>query len=865
MSDSVALGPAGVRKCPSLHIADSGDGQSNSCPGRVHLASVYGENDQSGELLGAWPWKGILRDLFMYAVCGVSYLAVALLALFFFATNRTPAAIWPATGVLVAFMLIFPRRMWPGMVAAAFVAATAGNFVTGKSLLLSLGLGTVDALEGLLSGVLLTVFVGPRIRFTRLRELAGLVFLSAILGAGIAAFGGAGIFRLAGVPYWDAWYLWWLSHGIGIMTLTPCIVSWSRARATWRDLNSIERAEAILLLCVLTFVSVWIFGGRSWSSMALPYVVFPLLIWAALRFGVQGASAAAMSLAAIAVWYTSHGFGPFALVAGSATEKLLQVQSFIAAALACSLVPAIVIAERKEAEDQLRRSEARLGLAQEIAGVGSFVVNPSGVGSRWSEQMFRIMGRDPSDKEPSYREFLTWVHPEDRDAVQSSYEQIFQNGKPFEIDFRYVCPDGAWKQLHAVARPETDKRTKATTAFGTVMDMTDRRRIEEQLRQAQKMEAVGRLAGGVAHDFNNLLGVIMGYAELAVGNLSPDDPLRGKIEPISKAAVRAASLTSQLLAFSRRQVLKPEELDLNRVVTDLEAMLRRLIGEAVEIVMDLQSPLPLVKADPGQMEQVIMNLAVNSRDAMPEGGKLRIRTARFFCRTTPGGYSGRIPAGEYVMLTVSDAGHGMDAATKAHIFEPFFTTKEKGRGTGLGLATVYGIVSQSHGYIWAESEVGKGTDIHIVLPVVKGKRKWNAVASQDKAGTLQDRNETVLLVEDEVPLRELIARMVASMGCTVLEARSGEEAIAIARDHDDINVLLTDIAMPEMDGIEVAKRVNELRPAIKVLYMSGYSDEAITRDSESKVELNFIQKPFQPLELRKKLHELMDIPQDAQK
>jgi nitrogen-specific signal transduction histidine kinase/ActR/RegA family two-component response regulator len=411
-----------------------------------------------------------------------------------------------------------------------------------------------------------------------------------------------------------------------------------------------------------------------------------------------------------------------------------------------------------------------------------------------------------------------------------------------------------------------DDRTKGITAFGTVMDLTDRRRIEEQLRQAQKMEAVGRLAGGVAHDFNNLLGVIIGYTELALGELSSDDPLRGKIEPISKAANRAASLTSQLLAFSRRQVLRPEELDLNRAVTDLEPMLQRLIGEEIEIVTDLQSPLPLVKADPGQMDQVIMNLVVNSRDAMPEGGKLRIRTDRFFCRVTPGGYSGRIPPGEYVMLTVCDTGHGMDSATKAHIFEPFFTTKEKGKGTGLGLATVYGIVSQSKGHIWAESEVGKGTDIHIVLPVVKGKKK-KAVASQADAGAVavRDRKETVLLVEDEEPLRELVARLVGSMGCTVLEALSGDEAIAIARERDDVDVLLTDVAMPKMDGFELAKRVTELRPNIKVLYMSGYSDEAIARHCHNNPQLNFIQKPFKSEDLRTKLQEVMDTPQGAQK
>jgi PAS domain S-box-containing protein len=842
----------------SSDLVETGTTTQKYCLWAGALASTSSVNERNDQLPGMRPWEGFLRDLSIYVACGLSYFAVALISLFYFATHETPAAIWPATGLLIAFMIILPKRLWLGILVIAFAAGTAGNFATGKPLPLSLGLGVVDAIEGLVSGVLLVNFVGPQIRFTRLRELTGLVLFSAVLGNGVSALVGAGVFKLfAHSPYWYSWRLWWLSNGIGILTLTPCVVSWSSVRARWRYLSAIRKAEAFLLLLVLTTVSVAIFGGRSWSSMSLPYLVFPLLIWAALRFGVQGASGAAVALATVAVWYTDQGFGPFAVVAGSVVEKLLQVQSFIAAALACSLVPALVIVERREAEEKLRRSEAGLELAQEIAGVGSFVLDPAGVGPRWSEQMFRIMGREPAAGAPSYGEFLTWVHPEDRERVQTSYDRIFRFGKSFEIDFRYICPDGSWRQLHSIARPEIDDRTKSITAFGTVMDLTDRKRIEEQLRQAQKMEAIGRLAGGVAHDFNNLLGVILGYTELALGELRADDPLRSKIEPISKAAVRAASLTSQLLAFSRRQVLKPEELDLNRVVTDLEPMLTRLIGTEIEIVTDLHSPLPLVKADPGQMDQVIMNLAVNSRDAMSGGGKLRMRTSRFFCRTTPGGYTGKIAPGEYVMLTVTDTGHGMDATTRAHIFEPFFTTKPKGKGTGLGLSTVYGIVSQSNGHIWAESEVGKGTDIHIVLPIVKG----TATAAAANVVT-QVRKQTVLLVEDEAPLRELVVQLVSSMGCTALEAPTADAALALARGPGEIDVLLTDVVMPNMDGFELAKKIAEMRPHIKVLYMSGYSDEVLAR-RHNEENLNFLQKPFQPADLIKKLQEVMDAPPAA--
>ncbi len=831
---------------------------------RCHVDSLVPNNSP----LLASSWRGLIRDIGIVAGCGVVYFCLALLALAFFATHESPAAIWLSTGFLVATVIIFPKRLWPGILIAAFLAGTIGNYLTGKPLVLSLGLGVMDAVEGILSGILLSAFLGSSIKFSRLRDLTGLVFLSAVLGNGLSALGGAGFFSLlAGSPFWYSCRLWWLSNAIGILTVTPLLVSWANARdlTAWKRGNSLVRAvEAILLLIVLLALSVSVFGSLSGESMSLPYLVFPVLIWAALRFGVPGASTAAMVVSVVAVFYTDHGCGPFAITSRAAAESLLHVQSFIAAALACSLVPATVIAERKGAEERLRRSESRLGIAQEIAGVGSFVLDPQGHQSKWSEQTFRIMGRDRDAKEPSFREFIMWVHPDDRENVQSGHDEMFANGKPLELDFRYICPDGSWKYIHAIARLEKDQATKQTIAFGTVMDMTDRRRIEEQLRQAQKMEAVGRLAGGVAHDFNNLLGVILGYTELALGELSEDHPLRSKIEPISKAAGRAATLTSQLLAFSRRQVLRPEELDLNRVVTDLEPMLHRLIGEEIHIVADLQTPLPMVKADPGQMDQVIMNLAVNSRDAMPNGGELRIRTTRFSCRKTPGGYSGKIAPGEYVMLTVSDTGHGMDAATRTHIFEPFFTTKEKGKGTGLGLATVYGIVVQSNGHIWAESEVGKGTDIHIVLPMVKSKKKLTSTVAHEQPSA-QPRKETILLVEDEEPLRELIHRLVASMGCTVIDALTGEDALNIAREDANIDVLLTDVVMPKMDGFELASKVSAIRPEIKVLYMSGYSDELISRHSQNGVPPAFIQKPFKPSELRKKLEELLDTPQGAKK
>ena len=820
------------------------------------LADIVNEPE---EFLRKRHWKGVVHDAVTVLACGCAYLAFALLALLFFARHDFPAAIWPATGLLVGFMLILPRRLWPGIAAMAFFAATSANFIAGKPIQFAAGLALMDAVEGLLSAVFLTAFLGKRIRFARLREFTALVLISAVITGGIAALGGAGFFNwMAGARFWDSWRQWWLAHGIGVLTVTPFVVSWSYAgRRSLAHPGKPKIAELLILLAVMTATGVAIFGDVSWSSLSLPYILFPFLIWAALRFGVEGASAAALVLAGIAVWYTAHGYGPFAIVSGSMSQQLLQLQSFVCAALACSLVPAMVMAERKEAEEELRRSESRLAMAQEIAGVGDFVLDPTGQNSRWSEQMARIMGRSPAQPAPSYGEFLAWVHPEDREAVEGFYHGIFRECRPFQIDFRYVCPDGSWKYLHAIARPEEDKDTHALNAFGTILDLTDRRKMEEQLRQAQKMEAIGQLAGGVAHDFNNLLGVILGYADLALMQLKSDDPMRTKIEPISQAAGRAATLTAQLLAFSRKQVLKPEPVDLNRAVTDLGKMLRRVIGEQIEISTELEARLPMVKADPSQIDQVMLNLAVNAKDAMPGGGRLTISTALMDVYTPPPGYAGQIAPGEYVRLTVSDTGHGMDAATQLHIFEPFFTTKGKGKGTGLGLATVYGIVAQSNGCIWAESELGRGTQFHILLPAMKGQSCVKQPATETGGGRAA-RKETLLVVEDERPLRELIVQVVSGMGCTVIEAFSGQNAIEIAQSRDDIDVLLTDVVMPKMDGFELARRIFEISPRIKVLYMSGYSDEMITRHHQGADQPNFIQKPFRPEELHGKLQELME-------
>jgi PAS domain S-box-containing protein len=401
-----------------------------------------------------------------------------------------------------------------------------------------------------------------------------------------------------------------------------------------------------------------------------------------------------------------------------------------------------------------------------------------------------------------------------------------------------------------------DKRGNTYEVF--MEDITETRHLEQQLRQAQKMEAIGRLAGGIAHDFNNLLMVISGYSEFLLERVGPDPRLRGPAHEIANATQRATSLTRQLLAFSRKQMLAPKMLDLNEVVTENLKMLTRMIGEDIDLVMVPSASLGAIRVDPGQVDQVIMNLAVNARDAMPDGGKLTIETANVsldenFART-----HAPLQPGEYVMLAISDTGMGMDLETQSRIFEPFFTTKGP-KGTGLGLSTVYGIVKQSGGYIFVQSQPQRGSSFRVYFPRVDSRDESAAVQESTGLPRLQRGQETILLVEDEVNLRRLARQYLETQGYTVLEADDGAAALQIAAGHGgDIHLLLTDVVMPGMNGHELAVRVIAQRPDIRVLYMSGYTENAIVENGLLEAGINLLQKPFSLPALKDMVREILD-------
>jgi two-component system, cell cycle sensor histidine kinase and response regulator CckA len=397
-----------------------------------------------------------------------------------------------------------------------------------------------------------------------------------------------------------------------------------------------------------------------------------------------------------------------------------------------------------------------------------------------------------------------------------------------------------------------------TTFTVFLQDISQRKQLEAQLLQAQKMESIGRLAGGIAHDFNNLLTVISGYSEMLLASLADQDPRHGDVEEIRRAAERASALTRQLLAFSRKQILAPQVLDINAIVADMNKLLVRLIGEDVRLLTALDPGLGQIRADPSQIEQVIVNLAVNARDAMPEGGTLTIETQNVDLDAESALQHMSLEPGRYVLLAVSDTGVGMAAEVQAHIFEPFFTTKAPGKGTGLGLATVYGIVTQSGGSIWVYSELGMGTTFKIYLPQSHGEVA--PAAPPEPLALVPAREQTILLVEDNAAVRALMRRILEQSGYTILEAASGAEAIAAAENHDGpIHLLLTDMVMPEMSGQVLAQRLERLRPTIRVLYASGYTENAIVHHGTLAGAAIFLQKPFTTSELIHKVREVLEL------
>jgi PAS domain S-box-containing protein len=513
------------------------------------------------------------------------------------------------------------------------------------------------------------------------------------------------------------------------------------------------------------------------------------------------------------------------------------------------------VGESVRAAAALEQHRAFLEKAQEVAHIGSWVAD-LGESERigWSRETHRIFGVPSGQFDGTAETFFSYVHPDDRDAVRAASLAAKRDGAPYDIEHRIVRGDGTVRWVHEQADVLRDGDGRASRMVGTVQDITERRLLEEQLRQSQKMEAIGRLAGGIAHDLNNALTAIAGYAELALGAIV-DGPARADVQEIRRAAERAGSVTKQLLAFSRRQLLEPRVFSLNDAASAVVRLLSRLLGSDVVVRSAIGTSVPPVLGDPGQVEQAIINLAVNARDAMPDGGSLTLETgavdvddafARAHVPMTPG---------HYAVLRATDTGHGMSRETQSRIFEPFYTTKAIGKGTGLGLSMVYGTMKQIGGFIFVDSEIGRGTTFSLYFPPAPSAKMTATPppADRDRRG-----QETLLVVEDESAVRNLVASSLRKEGYQLLLASSAEEALEIVDTYPGaIDLLVTDAIMPGRSGVDLIRELTGRQPGLPVILMSGYTEETLPlRDLSETITL--LQKPFTPSDLRRRIRTILE-------
>ena len=794
----------------------------------------------------AWPQTQALY-LARLALLAAVYYGAALLGLHYASIGQSISLVWPPTGIAIAALTMLGYRYWPGVALGAFLA----NAATPVPLLAAAAIAVGNTLEALVAAYLLRRTAGPRPDLDEIRTTRTLLLAAAPLGALCSAgIGSATLWLTGAIPTpgaVTAAAIWWTGDFLGALLVAPVFFAWARSRQA--EANT-RRLLEVVLLCVGTFVAAelglaQLLGSSTLNALNYPYLLFPFVIWAALRFGARGASLMSLTVAVMAVVHTVRGGSPF--VGASSVETLVALACYLVLVSVTAMILAAAVRwERQQATAALTESEARLHRALNAARMGIWFWSVERNELTWDVNLRQLYGLGSREPISTYEGFLSRVHPDDRVFVTERVRRALEEGGDLDYEFRITLPDGRVRWIADQGEIRRDEQGRPIYLTGVCTDVTDRRLAEERLRQAHRMESVGRLAGGVAHEANNQMSVILGAADFILRRTDVPEAVRTDVEFVQKAAERTAAVTAQLLAFSRRQILNPEVFDVNAVVKAWEPVLRRIMGEDCAVVLRLTPALGHVRADPGQLEQVLLNLALNARDAMPRGGTISLETfgtelTPAYARAKPGT---AVQAGDYIVLAVTDTGHGMDRETLSHIFEPFFTTKGIGQGTGLGLSTVYGIVKQSEGYVWAYSEPGQGTTFKIYLPV----RSGSPVPGQKKSLPVPTRaGERILVVEDEAPVRLMMKRALEDAGYTVLDAGSGDEALDIvARTTGQINLVLTDVVMPGRGGRELAEQLRKQMPDVPVLFTSGYTDGEIERRGLLGPEAAFIQKPLTP-------------------
>ena len=791
----------------------------------------------------------------------LSYAAVAKVVSLTTTLPGNISPIFPSAGLALASVLILGRPALFGVWLGSFLANTLLYFhgmgssfaVIARDLLIPSIVG-VGAMSSAGVGALLVRWLckGQHPLYTARTVLTlvtvgalGCCMLSPSVGVLTLALTGAVPWKLFGY----SWLTWWLGDAAGTIIAAPLVLAWHHEPRfryeSWRSLEAMLLGAVTSLLCFFAF----------FRNVPFEYGLMPLLLWAAFRYGMRGASTVAAAIAIFATVGTARGLSPF--VKETVNESLLLLHSFLGVTIGCALFLAGVLAERKRAEEKLKESEARYRIIVENAPIAIFRRQLEGGYQYINPGLVRQFECKTEEEFLENYGLISqrWAYPERHDEFKALLLKD-RGVYGYEVASRLVSGATKWFAIYAFM--------DASGAFinGFSLDITERKRAEAdreklqaELLQAQKMESVGRLAGGVAHDFNNMLQVILGSASLALTDIPPESTWREHLEVIRKSALSSADLTRQLLAFARKQTIQPRVLELNDTVAGMLKMLRRLIGEDLTLAWMPGADLWLVKVDPSQIDQILANLCVNARDAIAGAGKVTIETANVAIDDTHVADLSDVVAGDYVMLAVSDTGHGIDAKTRSHLFEPFFTTKALGKGTGLGLATVFGIVKQNRGLIDVSSEPGRGTTFKIYLP----REKIASATMAENPQPFPNRaSGTVLLVEDEAAILSLGRRVLMEQGYTVLAALTPMEALTLAeKHHGTIDLLVTDVVMPGMNGKALQESLRNRRPHLKCLFISGYTSDVVAHQGVLDEGVHFLQKPFTMESLTQRVGELL--------